>query len=87
MALTTNERSDGMRDLAGLLFQDQNATATFDTATIQAAFNAADDWMEANASSYNSALPAAFRTVATPAQKALLLASLAMRRAGKSARK
>ena len=37
------------------------------------AANAADDWVNANAASYNSALPVAFRTNASLAQKVQLL--------------
>lgn len=51
-------------------------------AQVQAAVEAADDWADANAASYNTALPAAFRTTATPALKAALLAYICMRRAG-----
>lgn len=49
-------------------------------ADLQAAVNAADDWADTNAASYNSALPAAFRTNATVAQKAFLLAMVALAR-------
>ena len=47
---------------------------------LQAAINAADDWADSNAASYNSALPATFRTNATVAQKAFLLAMVALAR-------
>jgi hypothetical protein len=47
---------------------------------LQAAINAADDWVDSNAASYNSALPATFRTNATVAQKAFLLAMVALAR-------
>lgn len=47
---------------------------------IQAAVNAADDWVDLNASSYNLALPVAFRTNATNAQKAFLLAIVVLAR-------
>lgn len=50
---------------------------------LRAAVNAVDDWAESNAASYNSALPAAYRTTATADQKALLLAAVLMRRAGR----
>ncbi len=38
-----------------------------------AAVNAADDWLNANAASFNNALPAAAKTNMTTSQKALLL--------------
>lgn len=47
---------------------------------LQAAVTAADDWADANAASYNSALPATFRTNATTAQKAVLLAVVVLAR-------
>jgi hypothetical protein len=49
---------------------------------IKAAVDAVDDWAEANATSFNNALPVPFRTTATAAQKALILAYVCMRRAG-----
>lgn len=51
-------------------------------ADLIAAVNAVDDWTEANAASYNTALPQPFRGAATPAEKALILAYVALRRAG-----
>ena len=47
---------------------------------IRAAINAADDWADTNAASFNSALPTAFRTTASAGQKALLLAAVALAR-------
>lgn len=48
-----------------------------------AAVNAADQWVEDNQTSYNQALPAAFRNTATLTQKALLLCLVIMRRVGR----
>ena len=48
--------------------------AAFLKADLRAAVNAADQWVSDNGASYNSALPVAFRTGATAAQKARLLA-------------
>lgn len=66
--------AEGMRDsrlgtLANLLKTDWRA-----------AINAADDWVNSNAASFNSALPVAARTNLTSAQKALLLVFVVMRR-------
>jgi hypothetical protein len=47
---------------------------------IQAAVNAIDDWVVANAASFNSALPLAARSNLTAAQKARLLSYVVMRR-------
>lgn len=52
-------------------------------ADLQAAIAAADDWVDTNASTFNLALPLAFRTNATPAQKAALLCFVASRRVGR----
>ena len=47
---------------------------------LQAAVNAADDWANSNAGSFNTALPAAFKNNATAGQKALLLAVVVLAR-------
>ena len=49
-------------------------------ADVRAALNAADDWIVANASAYNTALPQPFRSAATTAQKARLLMFVAKAR-------
>ncbi len=55
----------------------------FSKIDIRAAIDAADAWATANAASYNTALPTAFRNGASATQKALLLAYVCIRRAGK----
>jgi hypothetical protein len=54
----------------------------FTKADLRAAVDATDTWIDNNAASYNSALPAAFRTTATATQKTLLFCYVAMRRHG-----
>ncbi len=54
----------------------------FTKTDLRAAVDAADTWIDSNASSFNTALPVAFRTNASLAQKTLLLCYVAMRRAG-----
>ena len=49
---------------------------------LQAAVNAADDWANTNAASFNSALPAAAQSGLTASQKARLLAAVVLRRFG-----
>lgn len=49
-------------------------------ADLQAAINAADNWADSTAASYNLALPIAFRNNATAGQKALLLAVVVLAR-------
>lgn len=55
---------------------------TFTKTDLAAAVGAVDDWADANAASYNAALPLPFRTTATAAQKSILLAYVAMKRTG-----
>lgn len=55
----------------------------FTKAQLQAAVDATDDWIDANQSAYNTALPAAFRNNATLTQKTLLFCFVAMRRANR----
>lgn len=47
---------------------------------LRAAVDAADSWADSNAASFNSALPATFRTNANNSQKALLLALVVLAR-------
>lgn len=49
---------------------------------LKAAIDACDTWVDANATSFNQALPQPFRGQATAQQKTLLLCWVAMRRAG-----
>lgn len=53
-------------------------------ADLDAAVAAVDDWATANAASFNSALPQPFRGTASSALKALLLAAVCLRRAGRA---
>lgn len=78
MALTAAQRDAAVRELVDLV-----GPITAARADVQAAVAAADQWVSDNAASFNAALPAAFRTTATNAQKAALLAFVALRRAGK----
>lgn len=49
---------------------------------IRAAVNAMDDFLEANAAAINAAFPQPFRSTASTADKAAIIAFVAMRRAG-----
>lgn len=57
-------------------------TCNYTKADLRAAIDACDTWIDANASSFNQALPQPFRGQATAQQKTLLLCWVAMRRAG-----
>jgi hypothetical protein len=49
---------------------------------LRAAVDAADSWIDSNASAFNTALPQPARAQLTAQQKTLLLCWVAMRRAG-----
>ncbi len=51
-------------------------------ADLRAAFEAADDWAEANSASFNAAIPLPARNALSPRQKAKLLAMVLQRRYG-----
>lgn len=57
-----------------------NEPCAINKTQLRAAIDAADDWADTNAASYNSALPVAARTNLTANQKARLLALVIMRR-------
>ena len=62
----------------------ENTTATaFGKPDLAAALDATDDWIEANAASFNAALPVAFRTNATLTQKYQVFAYVLWRRIGR----
>ena len=76
MALTPQQVRTVYRDLTDQYLKDKPADLTKDD--FKAAIAAADAWIDANAVSFNLALPPAFRTAATASQKASLLAFVAL---------
>lgn len=56
--------------------------SAFTKTDLDAAAAAADAWCDANQASYVAALPAPFKANSTAAQKALLLAYVALKRTG-----
>jgi hypothetical protein len=80
--MTDADRQIAAREFIRKTFEQLSQTATMDTAAIKAALDATDDWVDANAASYNAALPLPFRTTATAAQKNLMVAYCTMKRAG-----
>jgi hypothetical protein len=78
-ALPENDR---LRVWRGVMrfWSNERETLSVTKAELRAAVDAADDWADANATSFNTALPAAFRNTATPGQKALLLAVVVIAR-------
>lgn len=63
--------------------RENRGDCSFTKPQLHAAVAAADQWVEDNLAAFNAALPAAFRTAATPAQRANLLGFLLWRRIGK----
>ncbi len=53
-------------------------------AEFRAAVDACDDWIEANAAAFNAALPQPYRGAASSAQKAALLAAVALKKFGRN---
>lgn len=67
----------------GVMLREAVPPSGCSKADILAAVSAADDWIDSNAASFNAALPQPFRGNASAGQKALLIAYLCMRRAGR----
>lgn len=63
--------------------RENTEVSSFTKAELTAALAATDAWIDGNQSSFNTALPVAFRNSASLAQKTLLFCFVAMRRAGK----
>lgn len=78
--LSTTVRQQIWRGLMRFWSRQGKSLAGLTKPDLQAAVNAADDWADQNAASFNTALPVAFRTNATAAQKALLLAVVVLAR-------
>lgn len=76
--LTTQEREEvsAASQRAGLCPGDQLKAAML------AVIDAVDDWVENNQASYNTALPAAFRSSASAEVKALVLFYVVRKRVG-----
>lgn len=78
-ALSAGERAELLKAFSA----DLSGTRTpfnLSRADLLAAINAADDWADANASSFNSALPLPARTTLSAKQKAAILMFVIRRR-------
>jgi hypothetical protein len=67
------DRADLAADIMRDLSDARQSLGTMTKAQLRAAIDAADAWADANAASYNTALPLPARTVLTSQQKARLL--------------
>ena len=70
------------RRFARKRYVEGGATANVSGDVLKAAADAADQWADDNAASFNTALPVAFRNAATLQEKSLLLAVVILKRAG-----
>lgn len=80
MALSNEDRqkvTTGLMRYWSRLFEPVTGISKAD---LYAAVVAIDNWIEANQAAINTALPATFRTNATPAQKTLLFMAVAAAR-------
>lgn len=62
---------------------NDDALGALTKADLRAAVDATDQWIDDNASAFNTALPLAARTNLTAAQKTFLFCYVALRRAGR----
>jgi hypothetical protein len=79
------DATNRLRAFAQLMRDWPPALGSFPALTkpeLRAALDACDDWIEANAASFNSALPQPARGALTAPQKTYLFCYVAMRRAG-----
>lgn len=72
MALTTGDRAEVNAELQRRFSVDALACPV-SKADLRAAVDAVDDWVDANSSSFNTAIPQPARGALTTTQKALLL--------------
>ncbi len=79
MALTTQQRTN-LRAEMGRLLSDRRELFPLSKPQLDAAIAATDDWIDANAVAFNTALPAAARTGLSSQQKAELLCRVALAR-------
>lgn len=77
--LSTTDRQRVWRGLMRLL-GGRAEPVNFAKDDLLAAISATDDWIDANAAAFNTALPLAFRTSATAVQKTILFCAVALAR-------
>lgn len=79
-ALSDAARQAVCDELARQVSAIRGSLGNLTKAQLKAAFDAADTWVDSNAASFNSALPAAARSALTASQKALILQLVVERR-------
>ena len=81
-ALSDADRQIATRAWIRRTFEELGGTATVTTVDIKAAIDALDDFLTSNETAINNAIPQPARGALTTTQKAMLVAYVAMRRAG-----
>lgn len=81
MALTTQQRLD-LRAAYGRILSDRRDSFGLTKAQLDATITAIDDWVDANATQFNNAIPQPQRGILTSSQKAELLYLIALKRYG-----
>lgn len=76
--LSDSARASIWRAVMRFLSDRRDPVGTLTKAELRAAINAIDDWVDANATALNTAIPQPARAQLTAAQKALLLAGVAL---------
>lgn len=82
MAVLTSAQRIAIRAIWGSTVSARREAFNLTKPELDAAINAIDDWIEANAASFNAALPLPARTSLTAAQKAELFYLVALKRYG-----
>jgi hypothetical protein len=82
MALTAEQKTRIVKKFIRLSYIAPNQTANANKDDLLAAIDAVDLWTDDNQASYNAALPAPFKTVATSGQKVSLLSLVTEEKAG-----
>ena len=78
-SLTDEKRQEIRQEIAGVLSREHEEVS-LTKADLKAAVDAADQWVDDNRASYNSALPAAAQSGLTASQKARLLQFVVQKR-------
>lgn len=81
MALTTQQRID-LRAAYGRILSDRREPFGLTKAQLDTVIAAIDDWIDANAAAFNTAIPQPQRGILTAAEKAELLYLIALKRFG-----
>lgn len=78
--LPDNDRAETHQAYMSHISQKREGLAVLTKTMLRAAINAVDDWVDANAASFNTNLPVTARTNLTAKQKAELLVFVVRRR-------